>query len=152
MSYTYNYPRPALTVDAMIFSNEKKATKILLIKRKFPPYKDLWAFPGGFVDMNETLEQAVFRELSEETSLKINKLYQFHTFSDIDRDPRHRTISVVYYGYASEEKSTVSAQDDAADIAWFDLNELPKLAFDHFDIIQFAKRKLFPESNEIINQ
>ncbi|MBT3208507.1 MAG: NUDIX hydrolase [Bacteroidetes bacterium] len=147
MSYTYEYPRPALTVDAMIFSIETKPKKILLIKRKFPPFIDSWALPGGFVDIDETLEQAVFRELLEETALKMDKLAQFHTFGDIDRDPRHRTISVVYYGFASEENSKISAQDDAVEICWFDLDFLPELAFDHSNIIQMAKAKLFSDMN-----
>jgi 8-oxo-dGTP diphosphatase len=136
MSFTYAYPRPALTVDALIFSKGK--SKVLLIQRRNPPFKDQWALPGGFVGMKETLEEAVERELFEETGLNDLRLEQFHAFSAPDRDPRHRTISVVFAGYANPEVSRPRAGDDAGDVQWFDVDKLPQLAFDHGKIIKMA--------------
>ena len=140
MSYTYAYPRPALTVDALIFSNGR--SKVLLIQRGNTPFKDQWALPGGFVGMNETLEEAVERELFEETGLDNLKLKQFHAFSAPDRDPRHRTISVVFTGYANPGTFKPRAGDDASDAQWFDIVRLPSLAFDHKEIIEMAIREL----------
>ena len=101
MSYTYDYPRPALTVDAVVFRKTTKQLEVLLIQRKHYPFEGMWALPGGFVEMEETVEQAVVRELEEETSLKIEGLKQLHTFSELGRDPRGRTISVTFYGCCS---------------------------------------------------
>ena len=137
MSYTYKYPRPALTVDAMVFRKTRDGWKILLIKRKNEPFRDKWALPGGFVDMHETLEEAVSRELTEETGLKNIPLKQYHAFSDPERDPRGRTVSVVFYAFV-EGNSHVKGNDDAADAQWHNLNQLPGLAFDHHHIIRKA--------------
>lgn len=134
MSYTYKYPRPAVTVDAAVLKNACINCEILLIKRLNPPFSNCWALPGGFVDMNETLEEAVVRELEEETGLKNIILNQFKTYSDIDRDPRGRTISVVFAGLA-KETDIVRPGDDATEAKWFSINKLPKLAFDHEQII-----------------
>ncbi|MGM0612643.1 MAG: NUDIX domain-containing protein [Bacteroidota bacterium] len=137
MSYTYKYPRPALTVDAMVFRKNAEGWQVLLIKRKNEPFKDKWALPGGFVDMNETLEEAVVRELQEETGLKDIPLKQYRAFSDPDRDPRGRTVSVVFYAFV-EGKTKVKGSDDAAEAQWHNLNQLPGLAFDHQQIIRKA--------------
>jgi len=134
MSFTYKYPRPALTVDTVIFrKNEQK--EVLLIQRLNEPFKDLWAFPGGFVDMDETVEDAASRELFEETSLSGIVLKQFYTYSAIHRDPRHRTVSVVFVGKAKSDAEP-NAGDDAKNAQWFSLNDLPALAFDHAEILK----------------
>ena len=138
--YTYQYPRPAVTVDIIVFRNNMG--EILLIKRLYPPFEGKWALPGGFMDMNETLEQAAARELEEETGLSGIELNQFQAFSALDRDPRHRTVSVVFYGILKKEQSLVKADSDAKDAVWFNLNDLPPLAFDHNDILYSAMQKL----------
>ncbi len=134
MSFTYKYPRPALTVDAIVFRKTPEL-QVLLIERLNEPFKEMWAFPGGFVDMDETVEEAAKRELEEETSLVGIELKQFYTFSAIDRDPRHRTVSVVFVGFANE-KAKPKAGDDAKNAKWFSLEHLPKLAFDHAEILE----------------
>jgi len=135
MSYTYNYPRPALTVDMIVTRIIGDNLEVLLIQRLNPPFKDSWAFPGGFVDMDETLEQAAARELVEETGLKNVNLKQFKAYSTLNRDPRGRTVSVVFVGEVTAEAS-IKAGDDAKTADWFHINQLPKLAFDHDEIIQ----------------
>jgi len=140
MPFTYKYPRPALTVDIAVFRKTDGNTFILLIKRKNPPFENGWAIPGGFVGMDELLANAAARELFEETGLQNLKLVQFYTFDTIDRDPRHRTISVVFVGFLQNDQIT-KAGDDAAETVWFPLDQLPSLAFDHEDIIQKIKEK-----------
>jgi len=140
MSFTYKYPRPALTVDAIVF-RKTPDLQVLLIQRLNEPFKEMWAFPGGFVDMDETVEVAVERELEEETALTGIVLKQYQTFSAIDRDPRHRTVSVVFYGFANE-KAIPIAGDDAKNAKWFGLDNLPKLAFDHAEILKELISKL----------
>ena len=132
--YTYKYPRAALTVDAIVFVKSKATIFLLLIERGREPFKNKWALPGGFIDMDETLEQACIRELEEETGLKVQKLEQFRAYDSINRDPRHRTISVVFSALLDEVKP-VKGSDDAAQAKWFPLNELPELAFDHGEIL-----------------
>jgi len=134
MSYTYSYPRPAVTVDIIILKDACADPKILLIQRLISPYKDQWAIPGGFVHMDETVEQAAERELKEETGLENIILTQFKTYSAVDRDPRGRTISVVFTGIAKNNAVAV-ADDDAKDAAWYSINNLPELAFDHQEIL-----------------
>ena len=130
---TYKYPRPANTVDIIIIQNNK----VLLIKRGHPPYKGQWALPGGFMDMNETPEQSAIRELEEETDVKVKELKQFKTYGAIDRDPRHRTISTVYYTeFDNKIILSPKAGDDAAETEWFSLDNLPELAFDHGEILE----------------
>ncbi len=142
MSYTYKYPRPALTVDALVFAGTRQdGFSLLLIRRKNEPYKNQWAIPGGFVDMDETLEEAVLRELEEETGIRLDKMEQLHAFSAIERDPRHRTVSVAFTCII-EQKKEAKGGDDAAEAKWFSTNRLPELAFDHQEIIGLAIKKL----------
>lgn len=138
MSYTYEYPRPAVTTDAVVFKlTEEENLHILLIQRKNEPFKGQWALPGGFVDMEETLEQCAARELEEETGIKSIKLYPLGAFSEPDRDPRHRTISFAYWGFCKKNPK-IMPKSDAMNVGWFDLNHLPGLAFDHEKIIKKA--------------
>ncbi len=138
MSYNYKYPRPAVTVDIILATDETEV-QVLLIERKKPPFKGQWAFPGGFLDPDETLENAAKRELKEETGLDINNLKQFKTYSDPERDPRGRTISTVFYAKIHPSgKVMAKAGDDAAKTRWFSLKNLPNLAFDHRQIIEEA--------------
>jgi 8-oxo-dGTP diphosphatase len=130
--YTYKYPRPALTTDALVI--KKETAEILLVQRGIEPFKGQWALPGGFVNMDELLADACKRELEEETGLMIEKLEQFRVYDAVERDPRGRTISVIFYGFA-DKGATVKGGDDAADAAWFSLDGLPGLAFDHAQVI-----------------
>lgn len=132
--YSYKYPRAALTTDAIVFVKEEGSAFIVLIERGHEPFKGKWALPGGFIEMDETLEQACIRELMEETGLKVKQMTQFKTFDAIDRDPRHRTISVVY-SVQLKEKQPVKGGDDAAHAEWFPIDKLPELAFDHQQIL-----------------
>lgn len=136
MSFTYKYPRPAVTADVAVITTEQEP-KVLLIQRGNEPYKGHWAFPGGFMDMDETTEQCAIRELEEETGLQISEVKQIGAYSKVDRDPRGRTITVAYIArIANAEK--VNGQDDAAKAEWFPINNLPPLAFDHEDIMNDA--------------
>jgi 8-oxo-dGTP diphosphatase len=137
MSYTYDYPRPAVTVDALVFSIVNNTLHLLLIQRGREPFKDRWALPGGFVDMDEELEVAVCRELKEETGLDLNNFKQLQAFGKVGRDPRHRTISIAFYCFITDLPSVIG-MDDASNAQWFPLKELPELAFDHAEIIQTA--------------
>ena len=130
-----------LTVDAAVFRQKDGKTEILLIRRDRPPFEGHWALPGGFVDMDETLEEAVARELEEETNITGVDLKQLHAFSALDRDPRGRTISVVFWGILNDRQQA-KAGDDARETGWFDINNLPELAFDHRDVVDMAIRKL----------
>jgi 8-oxo-dGTP diphosphatase len=133
--YTYNYPRAALTVDAIVFVKKGGSALVLLIERGREPFKNKWALPGGFIEMDETLEAACKRELLEETGLKVEQMTQFKTYDAIDRDPRHRTISVVYFTELNEIQQ-VEGSDDASQAEWFPVTDLPELAFDHKQIIE----------------
>ena len=142
MSFTYKYPRPALTVDSLIFYKDIKDIKILLIQRAYAPFDNYWAFPGGFVDMDETLKDAALRELNEEAGITDVDLKQLYAFDAIDRDPRHRTISVAFYGFCKSLNINIKAGDDAKNAAWYSLSDLPELAFDHKSILDFAIKEL----------
>jgi 8-oxo-dGTP diphosphatase len=132
-----------LAVDAVLFGyNREEGVSVLLIKRKIEPYIHQWALPGGFVRNGESLEDAVYRELSEETGVKINYLEQLYTFGDPERDPRMRIVAVVYFGLVKPESYKIAADTDAEDAAWFNMKKLPKLAFDHKKIIQTAIERL----------
>jgi 8-oxo-dGTP diphosphatase len=133
--YTYKYPRPALTVDALVYVKGKTTISVLLIQRGIEPFKGKWALPGGFVNMDELLETACKRELEEETGLLVEQMTQFKTYDAIDRDPRHRTISVVFSAQLPE-KAEVKGNDDAANAQWFSINDLPEMAFDHREILE----------------
>lgn len=135
--YVYEWPRPMVTVDSMIFSVMDEKKTVLLIKRGRDPYKGLWALPGGFLEMDEEMEDGAARELYEETGLDGVNLRQFHTFGQIGRDPRGRLISVAYIGIVNSQPN-VKGGDDADDARWFDINELPELAFDHDQIIKMG--------------
>ena len=138
MEYTYKYPRPAVTADCVVMTNEPQP-KVLLIQRGADPFKGAWAFPGGFMNMDETTEECAIRELEEETGLKMSELHQIGAYSKVDRDPRGRTITVAYLAII-DTPVPVKGQDDAAKAEWFPITELPQLAFDHNDIISDAVR------------
>ena len=140
MAYTYKYPRPAVTADCVVITKEAEP-QVLLIQRGIDPYKGCWAFPGGFMNMDETTEQCAIRELEEETGLKISNLHQIGAYSKVDRDPRGRTITVAYLAIV-DSPLDVKGQDDAANAAWFPINALPTLAFDHADIMADAIKLL----------
>lgn len=140
-NYQYDYPRPLVSVDAIIIDKKNKS-KILLIKRKNFPFQNKWALPGGFIEMNETLDESILREVFEETGLILDEIYQFSTYGDPGRDPRDRCITIVFYAFVDNEID-IRADDDAKEIGWFDLNNLPELAFDHKKIIfDFIKKLL----------
>ena len=138
LMYHYHYPRPALTADCVLFGEDPSGLKLLLIQRKNEPYKDFWALPGGFMNMDETIEACAQRELKEETGLEINNLKQLHTFSAPGRDPRGRTVSVVFVGIVEAALFQPEGGDDAAKANWVSAGQLPELAFDHKEIIQMA--------------
>lgn len=131
----------AVTVDAVIFNELQTSVKILLIKRKNDPFKDNWALPGGFLEETESLETGAKRELEEETGLGIKNLFQLQVYGNVGRDPRGRTISIAFIGFLDKEFDLI-AGDDAGEARWFELNELPELAFDHSKIIEDAKTYL----------
>lgn len=135
MSYTYKYPMPSVTADILVLRRTGVSSQILLIKRRNDPFKDCWAFPGGFTEEGETLEQSASRELMEETGIDCQFLSQFKAFGDPGRDPRGRTVTIVFYVYVDEDTEFHPA-DDAKEAAWFDLNNLPALAFDHAKILE----------------
>ena len=142
-NYVYDWPRPMVTVDAAVFTFSCDRAKVLLINRGKEPFKGKWALPGGFVGMDEELEDAVVRELAEETGLAGVRLEQMRTFGTVGRDPRGRQITIVFMGIAMEEQTKIKAGDDAAQAQWFDIEELPKdMAFDHNEVIKFAIEKL----------
>ncbi len=141
-TYSYSYPRPALTVDAVLFSFTGNELKVLLIQRADEPFKNRWAFPGGFVDENELAERAVEREIREETSLTIDKYIQFYFASGPGRDPRGWTVSCCYLGFVNRENAEVQAGDDAKDASWYSLFSIPPLAFDHENIYLKAREYL----------
>ncbi len=136
--FSYPYPRPAVTVDALIFRLNQGEPEVLLIKRANEPYKGIWAAPGGFLDIDETPEDAALRELHEETGISGVVLYQYHTYGAVNRDPRHRTISIAYTGVFHNNIKVAKGGDDASEAAWFPIDRLPSLAFDHDEIVAGA--------------
>jgi len=139
-NYTYAYPHPAVTCDCVVFGYDGNSTKVLLIERGSEPYKGLWAFPGGFVEMNENADDCAVRELKEETNLTASYVEQLHTFSEIGRDPRERVITIAYYMLV--KKTAVKSGDDASKAKWFSLDNIPHLAFDHDRILRKAMSRL----------
>jgi 8-oxo-dGTP diphosphatase len=138
--YTYKYPHPAVATDCVIFGFDGIKLHVLLIERGAEPYKGMWAFPGGFLQMEEDAEQGALRELKEETNLTAQYIEQFYTFSDPHRDPRERIISIAYYALVKIQE--VKGGDDAAKAQWFAIDEIPRLAFDHDRILRKAMEKL----------
>ena len=132
--YSYKYPHPAVTTDCVIFGFDGTKLQVLLVERGLEPYKGRWAFPGGFLKMDESAVQGARRELFEETGLKAEYMEQFHTFSDPCRDPRERVITIAYYALC--KISEVKGGDDAAKARWFTFDEMPQLAFDHDHILR----------------
>jgi 8-oxo-dGTP diphosphatase len=142
LSYTYEYPRAALTVDCVVFGLDEQELKVMLIQRGLPPFEGKWALPGGFVRLEETLDEAARRELEEETGLSKIFLEQLYTFSELDRDPRERIVSVAYYALVNLRDHQVHAATDARDAAWFGVHDVPSLAFDHAGILRAALERL----------
>ena len=142
MSHTYQYPRAALTVDCVVFGLDESELKVLLIERALEPFKGKWALPGGFVRVNETLDEAARRELAEEAGLANVFLEQLYSFGTVDRDPRERVVSVAYYALVKLAAHKAKADTDAADARWFPISKVPKLAFDHADIFATALARL----------
>ena len=140
--YVYDWPRPMVTVDAAVFAFFEGKAWLLLIQRKHEPFRDCWALPGGFVEMDEDLPKAAARELAEETGLTDIPLEQLHTFGRPGRDPRGRAITVVYFGIAGQGQQRPRAADDAAEAQWFDIDNLPRMAFDHDEIVRCAIERL----------
>ena len=141
--YHYKYPHPSVTTDCVVFGFDGHSLKILLIERGGEPYKGCWAFPGGFLEMNESAEEGAKRELMEETGLKTVCVKQFHAFSAPDRDPRERVLTIAYYSLV--RMSEVQGMDDAKQAKWFPLNEVPKLAFDHDEMLRVAREEISKE-------
>ncbi|MEK6303867.1 MAG: NUDIX hydrolase [Acidobacteriota bacterium] len=139
--HCYDHPRPAVTVDIVLFTRLKRAERVLLIQRKREPFKGLWAFPGGFVDDNESLEAAASRELFEETGLDGIELEQIGAFGDPGRDPRGHTVSVVFAALL-EDQPEPAAADDAEDARWHSVSRHPPLAFDHNRILRAARERI----------
>ncbi len=142
MTATYDYPRPALTVDAVVFGLDDEDLKVLLIRRDLEPFQGKWALPGGFVRVDESLEEAVRRELREETGITQVFLEQLYTFGTVDRDPRERVVTVAYYALVKLSDHQIKAATDARDAAWFAVSEARGLAFDHDRILTVALERL----------
>ena len=150
-TYIYDYPRPAVTTDCVLFcSDDKDGLSVLLIERGGEPYKGCWAFPGGFLEMDETVEEGAVRELREETGLVLSpddyRLKQLGCYSKVDRDPRGRVITIAFY--AVVDKADVKGSDDARDARWFPVSALPPLAFDHDVVLRDALRRLETDSHK----
>ena len=142
MRFTYQHPRAALTVDCVVFGFDDGALKVLLIRRGIEPYQNRWALPGGFVRPDETLDAAARRELQEETGLHEIYLEQLYTFGALARDPRERVVSVAYFALVRRAEHLPLAATDAAEAAWYEVAAVPKLAFDHAEILALALVRL----------
>ena len=140
--YCYWHPHPAVTTDIVLFTLRAEKLQLLLIRRRNPPFQGGWALPGGFLDLDEDLNDCAKRELEEETGIKDIYLEQLYTFGKHQRDPRERVISVAYYALIASDRITLKPASDATEAAWFALDELPKLAFDHREIVQKAHERL----------
>ena len=143
MAYTYDYPRPALTVDCVVFGQQQDAAlKVLLIRRKLEPYRGSWSLPGGFVQIAESVDAAAARELKEEAGVDNAYLEQLYTFGQPDRDPRERVVSVAYYALVNLQAHPLRAATDASDAQWFELSAIPEMGFDHDRILECAIARL----------
>jgi 8-oxo-dGTP diphosphatase len=142
MPYTYEYPRPAVTTDCVVFGLDDGDLRVLLIQRRDKPFAGRWALPGGFVHMEENLDAAARRELKEETGLSCDYLEQLYSFGEPGRDPRGRTITVAYYALVRRTEHQIRGGSDAKEAAWFSLHDLPRLAFDHDTILATAHKRL----------
>lgn len=142
MTFSYKFARAALTVDCVVFGLDQSDLKVMLIQRDLAPFRGRWALPGGFVRLDETLEEAARRELREETGLEKVFLEQLYTFGAIDRDPRERVVTVAWYALVRLSDHRVKAATDARDAAWYGMQELPSLAFDHDEILKQAYHRL----------
>lgn len=131
-----------LSVDAVVFGYEEDKLTVLLVKRKYDPFQGKWAIPGGFVLPEESLEEAVKRELKEETGVEISYLEQLYTFGHPGRDPRGRVVTVAYFGLVKPNVFSLMADTDALDAKWFDIHKLPGIAFDHTAILKTAIKRL----------
>jgi 8-oxo-dGTP diphosphatase len=140
--FSYKYPHPAVTVDCVIFGFDGKSLRILLIERGVEPFKGSWALPGGFVKIDETVDKAAIRELQEETNVRGIYMSQLSVFSEVDRDPRERVITVAFYALVKPSDHDVIGGDDAASARWFSLDDYPPLVFDHEQIVKAAFAQL----------
>lgn len=140
LKYAYKYPHPSVTTDCVLFGFDGVRLKVLLVERGVEPYKGYWAFPGGFMQIDETAEEGARRELKEETGLETAFMEQLHTFTAVDRDPRERVVTIAFY--ALVKIAEVKGGDDAARASWFALDEIPRLAFDHDQILRVAIGRL----------
>ncbi len=138
----HDFPKPSVTADIVIFTIQNNELKVLLIKRKLNPFKDKWAIPGGFVRINESLEDAAKRELEEETGVKDVYLEQLYSFGDPERDPRGRVITIAYMALINSEQIKLRAATDASDAQWFSVKKIPVLAFDHKKILEYSLKRL----------
>jgi 8-oxo-dGTP diphosphatase len=142
VSHTYEYPRPALTVDCVVFGLDDGDLKVLLVRRALEPFAGKWALPGGFVRMEESLDDAARRELEEEAGIRPGHLEQLYTFGEPQRDPRGRVVTVAYFALVKLSEHRVQAATDAREAAWFSVWDTPKLAFDHADVLAVALQRL----------
>ena len=140
--YVYPYPRPMVTVDAVVFTVRDARLEVLLIRRGHEPFLGMWALPGGFLEMDEELADAAARELCEETGVSGLRLEQFHAFGGVERDPRGRVITVAYLGLADWRQCEPRGASDAAEAKWLPVAGLPRLASDHSDVVACAVRRL----------
>lgn len=142
MSYTYKYPHPAVTTDCVVFGFNGSCLNVLLIKRGIEPHMGKWAFPGGFLNMDETAEDGARRELEEETGVSNIYIEQLQTFTAVDRDPRERVLTIAFLAFVSQDDYNVIGGDDAAEAQWFPVSNHPELAFDHEEILHVALERL----------
>ncbi|MEQ8637485.1 NUDIX hydrolase [Gimesia maris] len=142
MKFSYEYPRAALTVDCVVFGLDEADLQVLLIQRDLPPFEGDWALPGGFVRLEESLDEAARRELQEETGIENVFLEQLYTIGTVDRDPRERVVTVAYYALVNLSDHRIQAATDARNAAWFAVDDVPALAFDHPEILEMAHERL----------